>query len=48
MGRNKLDYETDRVVFQIPKEIKCKLKEELSPLVKEKVRKWKKKQANKK
>jgi hypothetical protein len=40
MGRKKIDYETTRLTFQVPKELKCKLKEELSPVIKEKVKKW--------
>jgi len=43
MGRKKLDYETDKLVFQIPKELKPQLKAELKPIVKKKVDNWKKK-----
>jgi hypothetical protein len=42
MGRNKLDYEFDRVVLQVPKELKEEIKKELKPIVKKKVDKWKK------
>jgi len=41
MGRKKIDYETTRLTFQVPKELKCNLKEEISPIIKEKVKKWK-------
>jgi len=43
MGRKKIDYKVTRLTFQVPVELKCKLKEELSPKVKEKVKLWKSK-----
>lgn len=42
MSRPFNDYPTDKVVLQVPKELKCELKELLTPIVKKRVEKWKK------
>lgn len=42
MGRKPIDYESTRLTFHVPKELKCKLKEELTPVIRKKIAKWKK------
>ncbi len=46
MGRNKNNHETDRLTFQVPKEIKDYLYKLLKPLVKREVKKFKKSNTN--
>lgn len=43
MGRKKLDYETDRLTFTVPKAIKKELYKKFKPFVKKEVNKWRNK-----
>ena len=44
MARPKNNYETDKLVFQVPKDLKESLKTKLKPIIKKEVKKWKKDQ----
>ncbi|NQY41976.1 MAG: hypothetical protein HRT87_01315 [Legionellales bacterium] len=41
MARPENEHESSRLTFQVPKELKCELYEELKPKIKKKVDKWK-------
>ena len=43
MSRKKLEYEVERLTFQVPKEIKDELYKKIKPIVKKEVAKFKKK-----
>tara|TARA_R110001599_G_C12001707_1_gene637117 strand:+ start:386 stop:529 length:144 start_codon:yes stop_codon:yes gene_type:complete len=47
MSRPINEHNSTRLTFQVPKDLKCELYEELKPIIKKKVDKWKKQRLNK-